>query len=924
MNELVIQSLCVLFGIVVYATVYHLVSALSHPRDRMQMLFSAICLTVLTGIFYLIEYLQATNINEYISGTRGNNAAVILFFLLFSWFFDCYSEQKSSYLVKGLSILFCILFIVNLMQPYSVLYSHIDRIFQLQLPWDETVTHGDGVISNWYYVLVSGILLSFSYALYVTISKYKRTRQLAVLWMLFALGLFMLGAIEEILVALEVINFIEVGTFGIVAMIILMGVALALEIRLKRKQLEKTLETTKVGLRQIIDLVPEMLFVKDAEGRYLMVNSAVAKNYRMSVEEVTGKLHAEVHPDKAEAAKMLDDDRKTLESKNPLFIEEHFLDAYGKARILKTTKIPFKFAETGKPAVLGIAEDITERKELDEKLRLASLVYQNSSEAMLVTDEHNRIIASNQSFTKLTGYTEAEVLGKNPRILSSGLHDAEFFNAMWTSIYSTGGWNGEIWDRRKNGEIYPKWLSISVIKDASGNTTSYVSMFTDLTSRKQAEREIHSLAFYDTLTQLPNRNHLLDRLKEALSESKITNTYGALIFLDMDNFKIINETLGHDYGDMFIIEVASRLAHFVHDKCTLARIGGDEFVLLIEKIDADAEQASSAVALIAEKMRSTLVAPYKLKEREFRSSASIGVCMYHDNEESVDKLLKSAELAMYQAKNAAGNAVFFFDPAIQLAVEKHAHLEMDLHHAIERNQLSLYYQIQIDDENRAIGAEALIRWIHPVNGLVSPAHFIPVAEKSFLILDIGNWVLETACKQLALWGKRNDTNHLILAVNISAAQFKKHDFVDYISSLVNQHQVDPKRLKLELTEAVVLEDVVDVITKMNALKSLGCTLSLDDFGTGYSSLSYLKRLPIDQLKIDQSFVRDITTDPSDALMVQSIINLAKNFQLNVIAEGVETEDHLNFLKRNGCTAYQGYFFSKPVPIEEFEALLKRS
>ncbi len=443
-----------------------------------------------------------------------------------------------------------------------------------------------------------------------------------------------------------------------------------------------------------------------------------------------------------------------------------------------------------------------------------------------------------------------------------------------------------------------------------------------ITARKQAEEEIRSLAFYDVLTKLPNRRLLLDRLGLSLAASARSQKFGALLFLDMDKFKTLNDTLGHDYGDLLLIEVAQRILCCVRQTDTVARFGGDEFVLLFEDIGGHAEEASQTVALIAEKVRVSLAAPYQLKEHEYLSSPSIGVCLFSGNEESADTLLKRADMAMYQAKDSGRNVVRFFDPAMQHAVETRAQLEGDLRSAVREGQLRLFYQIQVDTELRPLGAEALVRWIHPTHGMVLPAQFIPLSEESSLIFGVGQWVLETACRQLALWGKREQTCNLELAINVSAQQFRLHGFVDTVAAMVRIHQVNPARLKLELTESVVLTDVADIVKKMHALKALGIKLSMDDFGTGYSSLSYLKQLPLDQLKIDQSFVRDIVTDPNDAVMVQTIIDLAQNFRLNVIAEGVESESQLDFLKQNDCKAYQGYLFSKPVPIDEFEALLK--
>jgi diguanylate cyclase (GGDEF)-like protein len=380
--------------------------------------------------------------------------------------------------------------------------------------------------------------------------------------------------------------------------------------------------------------------------------------------------------------------------------------------------------------------------------------------------------------------------------------------------------------------------------------------------------------------------------------------------------------MGHDYGDLLLIEVATRIKLCVREIDTVARLGGDEFVVLLEEVDEHADLTSQKVALIAEKIRESLSAPFLLNGNEYLSSPSIGVCLYRDNENSVDTLLKHADMAMYQVKGSGRNGVRFFDPAMQQIVEKRAALEADLRHAIPNGQLQLYYQLQVGDNLQPLGAEALVRWIHPVKGMVSPMEFIPIAEESSLILDIGGWVLNSACANLANWSKNKLTRQLTLAVNVSAQQFKQAGFVEHVAALLIVHRIEPARLKLELTESVVLSDLSDVVAKMHALKALGVSLSMDDFGTGYSSLSYLKKLPLDQIKIDQSFVRDMTFDQNDEVMVSAIIGMAQNFGLNVIAEGVETESQLKLLKQLGCLHYQGYLFSKPVPIEQLLKLLQ--
>ena len=693
---------------------------------------------------------------------------------------------------------------------------------------------------------------------------------------------------------------------------------------IEREHIEKALRENEELLTSVMKLLPVGVWVMDAEGKIIFGNAAGQKIWAgtryVGIEQFgeykgwwldSKKL---IGPHEWAAARAIEKGETSIEEE----IEIECFD--GTHKIILNSGLPLRRNDGGISGAIIVNQDITERKQAENVLRVAAATFE-THEAILITDAYSNIIRVNRAFEDTTGYSAEEVLGKNPRILSSGRQDKAFYAEMWRQLLETGSWTGEMWDRRKNGQVYPKWLTITAIKNERGETTEYVAIFSDITARKQAEEEIRNLAFYDALTKLPNRRLLLDRFHLALSVSARSHHYGAVLFLDMDKFKTLNDTLGHDYGDLMLIEVAERIQLCVREVDTVARLGGDEFVVLIDEIGANAQDASQKVALIAEKIRAALAVPYQIKGHEYHSSPSIGVCLYRGNEESVDTLLKRADLAMYQAKDAGRNAVRFFDPAMQHAVEMHAALEADLRRAIFNRELHLYYQIQVDSEQRPLGAEALVRWMHPKRGMVSPAQFIPVAEESSLILDIGHWVLDTACRQLAQWGRNEQTRDLELAINVSAQQFRLHGFVDVVAAALRAHQVDPSRLKLELTESVVLNDVADVVEKMHALKLLGVKLSLDDFGTGYSSLSYLKQLPLDQIKIDQSFVRDIATDPNDAVMVKTIIDMAQNFRLNVIAEGVETEAQLGFLRQNGCMAYQGYLFSKPVPVEEFEALL---
>ncbi|MDL2357900.1 MAG: EAL domain-containing protein, partial [Pseudomonadota bacterium] len=469
------------------------------------------------------------------------------------------------------------------------------------------------------------------------------------------------------------------------------------------------------------------------------------------------------------------------------------------------------------------------------------------------------------------------------------------------------------------------WLLVSAFPnfDGAGRLRQIVVNFDDISARKQAEEHVHQMAFFDLLTGLPNRRLMMDRLQAVLAASGRNQQYGALLFIDLDKFKTINDVRGHQAGDLLLIGVAARIRASVREHDTVARLGGDEFVVLLAEIGTEVEAASQRAAGVAEKIRLALNAPFDLNGHPHHTSPSIGVSLFCGAADAPEVLLRQADMAMYKAKEAGRNTLRFFSAAMQMAVETHAALEADLRHAVPERQLHLHFQLQVDAALRPLGAEALVRWIHPRRGMVSPLQFIPIAEESSLMLDIGDWVLETACVQLAKWAANPHLRELTLAVNVSAQQFRQADFVDALGARLARHGCVAKRLKLELTESVIVDDVGDVVRKMHRLREIGVALSMDDFGTGYSSLSYLKMLPLDQIKIDQSFTRDISTDPTDAVMVKTIIDLAHNFKLHVIAEGVETEEQLAFLQRHGCMAYQGYLFGKPLPIACFEALAEQ-
>jgi diguanylate cyclase (GGDEF)-like protein/PAS domain S-box-containing protein len=563
---------------------------------------------------------------------------------------------------------------------------------------------------------------------------------------------------------------------------------------------------------------------------------------------------------------------------------------------------------------VGVLRDLTTEKQIEQQLRVAAVAF-DSRDGMVVTDPRGVILRVNQAFTEVTGYSSEEVVGRTPAILRSGRQSSEFYRKMWEAIRREAHWEGEIWNRRKDGGVYPEWLSISAIRDADGATTNYLGVFSDITEPREAERRILELAFYDPLTGLPNRRLLIDRLNQALAGSRRSGYFGALMLLDLDQFKTINDTRGHDVGDKVLVQIGGRLRQALRETDTAARLGGDEFVVLLEDLGTLDVGAATAAESSAEKLRTELARPCLVNGDMHHFTVSIGVTLFHDRAQDSEMLLRQADLALYQAKDAGRDTTRFYNPTMQAAVDARASLEAGLRRALIDDELLLHFQPQVDQHGCTIGAEALVRWLPAGQGMVSPAAFIPVAEQSGLILSIGHWVLESACRQLADWASRSDTRELRLAVNISARQFRQPDFFGKLRTILERTGADPTRLKLELTESSVVQDIEQAIAIMTSVKTLGVGFSMDDFGTGYSSLANLKRLPLDELKIDQQFVRDVPANSDDCAIAQAIIALGHSLRLRVVAEGVETMAQRDYLLELGCRTFQGYLFGCPGPVE---------
>ncbi|SFG93929.1 PAS domain S-box-containing protein/diguanylate cyclase (GGDEF) domain-containing protein [Duganella sp. CF458] len=567
-------------------------------------------------------------------------------------------------------------------------------------------------------------------------------------------------------------------------------------------------------------------------------------------------------------------------------------------------------------AATATALYLREKQKADADLRVAATAFE-SLEGMAITDADHMILRVNRAYTDITGFSERDALDRELLVCD----EPALQQRIWDGVAAHGAWQGEVWQLRKGGARFPCWLVVTAVRDAAGEITHHVCALTDITERKASEQEIRNLALFDFLTQLPNRRCLMDRLQHALASSARTGQCGALLFIDLDNFKDLNDTLGHNVGDMLLQQAARRFVGCVRESDTVARLGGDEFVIMLENLSDDTELAAEQARAIGAKLLARQNEPYVMGPHQHSCTSSVGITVFRGEQESLEDLLKQTDLAMYQAKAAGRNTMCFFDPAMQTVVSARAALDADLRQGLSLQQFILHYQPQVDAEGRITGAEALLRWQHPIRGLVPPMQFIAAAEASSLILPLGGWVLEQACTQLVAWSRHPATAALELAVNVSPRQFYQADFVEQVMGALLRSGASPRLLKLELTEGLLLDDVEASIGKMALLKAAGIGISLDDFGTGYSSLAYLKRLPLCQLKIDRSFVRDILHNADDAAITKTILTLADSMGLSAIAEGVESLEQKNYLARQGCRAFQGYLFGTPLPVADFEALL---
>jgi diguanylate cyclase (GGDEF)-like protein/PAS domain S-box-containing protein len=686
------------------------------------------------------------------------------------------------------------------------------------------------------------------------------------------------------------------------------------------RTVERDLQQHRELMRAIIDCTPSQIFAFDLEQRITLANDAVADFYGQEKENLLGKrlqdFSAGASPDR------MSKEQAEIIKTGKLITTERIVQGktLGQPRILMTTKFPLWDLDGSVIGIGGIATDITEARKAESELRIAATAFE-AQEGMAVTDDGFKILKINVAFTKITGYSAEQVIGQTVEMLLASDPDRSIYQGMKVFLESEAHWEGELKNRRADGSAYPQHLAVTAVMDAHNRPVNYILRLTDITARKAAEKAIQDLAYNDQLTGLPNRRYLAQHLRRSFSHGNRSKDMGALLFIDLDNFKLLNDSLGHAVGDALLKQVAKRLQACVREGDLLARLGGDEFLVILTRLGENPLEAAARAEAVGEKILAELKEPYHLENTQHYCSASIGITLFREKEAEFEELLTQADISMYEAKHEGRNRLRFFDQPMQRAIEQRAELERALRRGIEKKEFELYYQVQVDRKRQPKGVEALLRWRDPERGLLSPTSFIHVAEETGMIFPIGLTVLEIACEQLLAWKQSPTTQDLSISINVSARQFRQPNFIEEVLKVIAKYAIEPAKLKFELTESSFFENIEEATKALEHLNLFGLKFSLDDFGTGYSSLRHLKQLPIEELKIDQSFVHDIAVDSQDRTIVQTIISMAQHLGIDCIAEGVETEDQLEMLMEDGCNSFQGYLFGRPEPIKEFEAAL---
>jgi diguanylate cyclase (GGDEF)-like protein/PAS domain S-box-containing protein len=670
------------------------------------------------------------------------------------------------------------------------------------------------------------------------------------------------------------------------------------------------------ALLTLINSVYDAIFLHDLDGNILEVNDKVLSMYKMNHDTALKlSIQKDYSGPNNDINKLPDLWHKAISGEPQLFEWEAKRPNDDTLFNVEVYLCSIKFENRDR--ILASVRDITLRKNTERQLRMWGEVLKNSGEAIFITDAESTIYLVNEAFTKITGYTAQDVIGQKPNIFKSGRHDRQFYQNMWAALLDHGYWQGEIWDRRKDGSIYPKWSTISQIQDTEHKTTHYIAMFNDISERKISEERIHYLAFHDVLTGLPNRRLLQDHLQFFLEHAQRSSDKLAVLFIDIDNFKTINDSLGHSAGDKLLIQLTKRLTTCLRTTDTLCRFGGDEFVIILSDI-----ANPSYVATISERIRENLYEPFHINDFDLIITVSIGISLYPADGNNYENLVKNADTAMNQVKENGRNNYQFYTADLNILISERLSFINSLRNAVKEEEFILYYQPKICSMTGKItGVEALIRWNSPTMGLIPPLKFIPLLEETGLIMPVSDWILREICKQHTTWIAQGFPP-ISIAINISASHFQKTDFLANVNTALAECTIERNHIEFELTEGILLNDTEEAIDKMNQLKKMGIKLTLDDFGTGYSSLSYLRKFPIEKIKIDQSFVQNMMTTQNDMEIVKIITLLSKTLQLKTIAEGVEYKEQILLLQEIGCDELQGYFFAEPMPGYRFAEWFK--
>ncbi len=918
MQNLLVSLMLFLGGIAAYATVQNLVIGLSRPRSLPHLLFSLLCFESIVFTLFRMASLTASDPASYLLSTRHELSIIALFLATFPWFVAEYTGIRLTSLLRLLTFGFMLMLAANQVSPYTVQFATFTGIRTIRMPWGEVLTQGIGQPGGWMTFAVINLLVMLSYCGYALYRHYQQHRRMQNVWLQLAFWFFLANIVWGTLIRLSFIHGVSLGPIPFQLLIVTMAAVFSHETMQKLHQSEN-------NIRSILEHSATGIIAFDPNsGHITSANSSALQLTGLdSVIVHTLNIRQILHPDdQVQFETELENLKAGLI--RAAHCECQVRRADGSYRTTESYFSPLLDKSGSNTEIILNMTDISDRKRAEAALKASETRFRSLFERSpmgISLSQDGRMLDVNQAFLFMFGYQNAvelqgslvmNLIAPNWRKQVSEIMEHRKLKGHEDTSYETRC-------VRKDGSEFPVFIATKRIDTEEIPLT--IAYLIDFTERFEAAARIQNLVMFDQLTQLPNRQLLQDRMQHALLSSARSRLFGAILLIDLDNFKTINDTMGHSAGDGVLQKVADLLRQLFSGSGTIARLGSDEFVLILEGLSAVRQEAASQTEAASTRIFQEINRPHLIDEQLIHTSASIGAALFVGNEVPVDTLMRHADIALHQAKTDGRNALRFFDQRMQEHVSQRASLESDLHRAIAEGEFELHYQIQVDELERAIGAEALIRWRHPRLGIISPIQFIPLAEETGLILALGEWIINTACTQLKSWQNSPATQHLDLAINVSSVQFRRGDLVGTLRACLNRHAINPKHLKLELTESLLLEDIETSVGIMQAIKSMGIRFSLDDFGTGYSSLQYLRRLPLDQLKIDRSFVSSLSEANNDHAIVRTIIAMANNLGLDVIAEGVETYEQHQILLDSGCRHFQGYLYGKPLTVVAFESML---